>query len=1115
MSTFDAKVAHPPQSERTKSPRLSGLFQVTRGVAAAGRGLFAPLASTWCAGAAAAEPVPAAGGVPIWALAVAAVAGALVAWLLAGRAGARRAEPTVDPLPLATVAAATAAPAAAVVASAPPPCESCDAALLETISDGVIAVDGAGRIVDANAAAERILARDRASLRELSIAELIETPEGFASVQACLAARGPAGVALRARRGDGAWCEIEVARVLAREPMPAGVQTLAPERLCLRDLSALRAAERAVADGEQQFRSVVEHLNEIVFRTDAQARWTYLNPAWSEITQYTIEESLGRSVFAHCPSEDLTRATAFFMPLVEGRQSACRGEFRYRARDGSLRWIEIYTRVLRDAAGRIHGFEGSAQDVTERHLADERLRNQLGFVQQMLEVIPNPIYIKDRDGRYIGFNRAWADFFGYDPQQWMGKTVLEVFPGPYGQNVHDLDLKLMENPGKQAYESWMSDAHGNVHEILSNKATFDREDGTVGGLIGVVTDMTQRKSFEHQLLEAKASAERAARIKSEFLANMSHEIRTPMNAIIGMTQLALDTELDAEQREYLEIVRSSGEALLHLINDILDFSKIEAGKLSFERVDFDIAGVVREVVRMFGLRARDKALQLSWEVPPETPALVSGDPGRLRQVLINLVGNAMKFTESGSVSVSISAIDADDDGINALFAVRDTGVGIPADKQALIFEAFSQADSSVTRRFGGTGLGLTICARLVEGMGGSIWVDSTPGEGSTFFFTVRLGEAGSSTAAPAGDGAEGALLQIPGTEVVGDGSAPTAAAGVPAAPAAVSADAAPGAAEPALVAARSGNAEALMADADAEVAPLRVLLAEDQPVNQMLAVRVLEKMGHSVRVAGNGALAVAALREEPFDIVLMDVQMPVMDGFEATRQAREMEKDGTLRATPIVAMTAHALAGDRERCLEAGMDEYLSKPIRRESLNAVLSRMTRGRTRVRAAEAPPSTVAAHAAAPSQAAVAQPVAAVPAPDAAAPLADDPLQGLVSLDGLPALDLATLRESFEDDDEAIDGILRMFADQVPDDVERIRRASSAGERQTVREALHRLKGTAAGVGATRLFRLSEAIEHVALQQLPALALVGTLSGEADAAVAAVRDRLSRTGEPAPAA
>ncbi len=399
------------------------------------------------------------------------------------------------------------------------------------------------------------------------------------------------------------------------------------------------------------------------------------------------------------------------------------------------------------------------------------------------------------------------------------------------------------------------------HRVLAEKSRADE----------------QRLEIERLLREAQ----QASQSKSEFLANVSHEIRTPMNGILGMTDMVLASPLSEEQREYLETARLSANSLLTILNDVLDFSKIEAGRMELNPIEFALRQHVEETARIFSVAAKEKKLKLEVAIPPEVPDRVVGDPDRLRQVLVNLVGNAIKFTSEGSVTVAIEIEAEESQAATLRFAVRDTGIGIAADKQELIFEAFRQADGSTTRKYGGTGLGLAICVRLVNMMGGSIHVESQPGKGSTFYFTCRFGVA-----------------RHP------EGAQPTDS-----------------------ISLRNMLAVVGTGDSVSEPRPkLRVLLAEDNPVNQRLALRLLEKRGHSVAVAATGREALAWTEREKFDLILMDVQMPDMDGLEATIVIREREKRAG-RRTPIVALTAHTMKGDRERCMEAGMDNYINKPI--------------------------------------------------------------------------------------------------------------------------------------------------------------------------------------------
>jgi hypothetical protein len=621
----------------------------------------------------------------------------------------------------------------------------------------------------------------------------------------------------------------------------------------------------------------------IVSITNLQGEITYANDRFCEISGYTRDELLGAN---HRLVNSGLHEAAFFESLwtTIAQGQVWRGEIRNRKKQGGLYWVDATVVPLAGPDGLPQEYIAIRTDITARKAFEDQLADQLHFVEVLLEATPTAIYLKDIHGRYLRFNKAFEDLFGVERSQWIGKTIFDVASPEAASFMNAKDQELLVHKQVQTYEAAFTHRiSGEKREALYWKAPLTNAAGEVTALVGTVLDITAKNRAEQEMREARRVAEAASQAKSDFLANMSHEIRTPMNGIIGMTDLALDTALNETQHEYLSVVRNSAQSLMVILNDILDFSKIEAGKLNIEAVDFSLPANIAATLKSIEARASKKGLSLSCQLAPDLPRDVVGDPVRIGQVLTNLCDNAIKFTAQGTVAVSVTARNDGERGCELQFAVQDSGIGVPADKQAGIFEAFSQADTSTTRQFGGTGLGLTICARLVSLMGGRIWVESKPGHGSTFHFTVRVK----------------ALVQP--------------AMGSPAAPRAET----------------PGTAGATPA--------LQVLLVEDHPVNQMLATTLLRKWGHTVVVAHNGQEAVDLFPGQRWDLVLMDMQMPVMGGLEATRLIRAAEPAG--HRTPIIAMTANAMEADRQACLEAGMDDHLAKPFNTTVLQGVLSRL--------------------------------------------------------------------------------------------------------------------------------------------------------------------------------
>ena len=652
----------------------------------------------------------------------------------------------------------------------------------------------------------------------------------------------------------------------------------------------------------------------------------------------------------------------------------------------------------------------------QRKRADEALRSSEQRYRSLFQRNMAGVFRTTLDGRFIDCNESFAQILGYSSSAEVRRLRVQDCFVDVGTRAK-LISRLKERKAVASYELCLRRKDGSRAWLLENSSLVENGNGAAPEIEGTVVDITERKRAEEEWRQAKEAAEAANRAKSEFVANMSHEIRTPLNGVMGMTELALETPLSPEQREYLEAIKSSAGSLLAVINDVLDFSKIEARKLDLDSIEFHLLDTLGEALKPLAFRAQQKGLELCLEISPAVPDILQGDPGRLQQVIINLLGNAIKFTEQGEVVLTVERQSEDLGNLCLHFSVRDTGIGIPPEKQQVVFEPFAQADGSTKRKFSGTGLGLTICSRLVEMMGGKIWLESEVGKGSTFHFTAcfrsavpRLEEApppnlrglqvliaddnptclrilGSLlrqwNAQPAlcGSGLEALLTLTQAKQQHGPFGVALLDARLPdpdgfAIAERIKSDPELAKATVMLLSGASQSAdiarcqesgvvtyltkpvlahellEAILrasstlqeqtAEATAPGGPsqpkaareLRILLVEDNEVNRTLLTRLLGKQGHNVVVARNGREAVAAVQHSPrrvFDLILMDVQMPGMDGFETTAAIRACELL-TGGHVPIVAVTAHAMKGDRERCLAAGMDGYLSKPIQVQEL---------------------------------------------------------------------------------------------------------------------------------------------------------------------------------------
>ena len=806
----------------------------------------------------------------------------------------------------------------------------------------------------------------------------------------------------------------------AGRPPSAGPQSAGGPVSGVRPQQSIEAqfAARHSEDGFRDFaEGIVQHVDEVFFWRDPDSLTPYfVSHAYERIWGQSCHSAYSEpsSWIESIHPEDRERVIQEFEHAATGAQTQV--EYRVIRPDGELRWIWTRTFPVGSESGRPTRLIGIAQDCTERHQA-ERMR---AFLASIVESSDDSIIGTDLDGRIVSWNLGAEKLFGHTAEEAIGKHITILFKPSQRTDYLKSLQKVRRQEQIERFESVRVKKDGTPIDVSVILSPIKDTLGRLQGVSAIYRDITASKLADAELLKAKEAAETASRAKSTFLATMSHEIRTPMNGILGMTELVLGSDLTSDQRDSLDLVRLSAESLLSVINDILDFSKIEAGKMEFESIPFDLRESLGETMKTLGFRAHQKGLELVYDVRPSVPGALLGDPGRLRQILVNLVGNAIKFTEQGEILVSVEPESETTGEVSLHFSVKDTGVGVPAEKQEKIFEAFSQADGSMTRKYGGTGLGLTICGRLVAMMGGRIWVESQAGAGSTFHFTARLGVQaivpepatplhpaqlrdlpvlivddnftnrrvltemlsrwGMQTVAV--EGGEAALLALqaaknedrPFALILLDGHMPeidgfTLAQQIQSHPDLVrttimmltSADQLGDATRcrklgiSAYLVKPVRQSElldmicrSLQRLPHERVRALRtqnaprgvmgqpkVLVAEDNLVNQILARRLLEKCGYSVSVAGDGRAALAALDNETFDIVFMDVQMPDMDGFEATAAIRRQEQ-ATGAHVPIVAMTAHALKGDQDRCLAAGMDAYVSKPIRQEELYATI-----------------------------------------------------------------------------------------------------------------------------------------------------------------------------------
>jgi two-component system sensor histidine kinase/response regulator len=884
--------------------------------------------------------------------------------------------------------------------------------------------------------------------------------------------------------------------------------------------------EQEIADRERAQRDLEEHSARLgalvrnnplaIVVLDAEQRIQMCNAAFEKIFGYRSEEITGKNLDRLIVPPDLLPEAVDFVNRRR-RGELVIAETRRQRKDGTLIDVAI-TALLLETSGKKIGTYVLYEDITERKRAEAALRRSERQYRDLFDQIPDPLFIFDaKTHRFLHCNKTVSRVYGYALEELRQMTPLELHLPEDRESVR-LDLDNAD-----------PDLSLNSVYVARDGRRIDVETHATGivfegrpACLTIARDVTTRNQARQELERTKEAAEQASRTKSDFLANMSHEIRTPMNGILGMTALALGTELTDEQREYLTLVKSSADSLLSLLNDILDFAKIEAGKVEFEEISFSLRDDLGEKMKSLGHWAFSKGIELAWRVRPDVPDWLLGDPSRLRQVLMNLVGNAIKFTEKGEVVVDISLEAAAADGVELHFVVRDTGIGIPEAQRKHIFEAFTQADSSTTRKFGGTGLGLAIAKYLVERMGGRIWVESEEGCGSTFHFTARFlspptdfippralqpseiedcrilvvddnqvnrlilmellrhwrmdaEEAASARAAldalrrASGDGrpfqiaiVDAQMPEVDGFTLIRNIKENPALAATTII--LLSSIGHPGKRDDArragtaaflskpvqqselldtilkITAGRADPSHSPDPSAAAKPKPsagrgIRVLLAEDNAINSRLAARLIEKQGCTALPATTGHEVLDLLSRESVDLVLMDVQMPELDGLEATRRIREREKTSGGHL-PIVVLTAHAMKGDRERCIAAGADDYLAKPIEPAGLATMLDRYLY------------------------------------PSPAAGVTQDPADNRASAE--QPIDAELLLNRLEGDPELLGEMTHLLDREATTLFEQVCTALQQADMPALQRAVHTLKGAVANFGVGPAFRAAERLE-----------------------------------------
>ena len=766
------------------------------------------------------------------------------------------------------------------------------------------------------------------------------------------------------------------------------------------------SARQALKESAERYQTLLKSASDGIHILDRQGQLVEANQAFLAMLGYDEQEALQLHVWdwdANWNAEQLWRVMAEIIAQPATFETV------HRRRDGRLIEVEISARGI--SIGGEQYLYAAAREITDRKHAERELSDSRQQMMNIIDFLPDATFAIDLQGKVIAWNKAMEQMSGVGKADMIGQGDYAYTVPFYGVrrpqllnllDASDLEIETryrnIERLGETLFaEVFVPSVYGGrgAHVWAIGAPLYDAEGKRIGA-IETIRDITERKRAEIELQEAKELAEASTLSKSQFLANMSHEIRTPMNAILGLTRLTLETSLSEQQRDYLHKVQSSSRALLGILNDILDYSKIEAGRLELENIDFDLDGVLHSLSDLFSYAAQEKGVELSYQVLPEVPVNLKGDPQRLGQVLSNLIGNAVKFTDRGEILVRAECLERQGELIRLGFSVRDTGIGIEPEQCEALFQAFGQLDSSISRRYGGTGLGLTICRHLVDLMGGEISLQSQPGQGSTFSFTVRLQRSRNPRQ-------NGGPMPRPAAEL------------------------------------QAGQLERL-----AQVRGARLLLVEDNEINQLVARESLRRMGFLVELAANGRESVRMAAERDYDAILMDLQMPEMDGFQATRLIRATESG---RGVPIIALTAAAMLQEKKACLDAGMNDHVAKPIDPAELADALCRWLKPGERA-----------------------------PFPGGIGPALEGAAGGAPELpETLAGFDLEAALRRLHGNRGMLAELLHSFADGVDSELEELDRQLAAGAYQQASKQLHGVKGLAGNLGAVQLSDCADRLER----------------------------------------